>query len=1027
MKRILPIIFFILVCAIIFILNWQPDTFLSGGDNLHPEFSFGFNFKRSIFAVWQEYQGLGLLGGMGHAADLVHQFTLYISSFITPLSGLRYLWTFLMLMTGSVGAYYLTRRLLPKNNYHPILPFIGGIFYLFNLATVQAFYTPFEVFTAHFAFLPWLLLTFINVFFNPRRKNLLLFILTLILATPAAYVPTLFVTYLLSIGILFCALCLFIRKKSIFFNGVRAFLLVILVNSFWLLPFLYFTLTNSQVNLNAVINQISTEEIFLKNKEFGHAQDVMLLKGFWFNNVEPDSQGNYVYMLANWRDHLANPWITSLGYFLFGVILVGILTAFIKRKPLLRAFAILFIFSFTMLVISTPPFSWIDNLFRQIPLFDQAFRFAFTKFSILTALTYAIFFTIGLQTILGYFKNKKLVILGSLLAIEAVIIFTLPILEGHLFYDRERVSIPNEYFQLADFFKKENPNTRIANFPQHTFWSWNFYQWGYSGSGFLWYGIEQPILDRAFDPWSSQNENYYWEASYAVYSKNLNLLENVLEKYQINWILIDENIINPSAPKALFNDELESMLAGYDKVSLVQTLGKLKVYQVNLNTPVKNYLYLGQNLPNVGPTYKWNNYDQAFIDNGHYVSDSNIQALSSNLYYPFRSLFTGKRQMDREFTVEDHGDYFLFKKTLPQGFENYFLDVSKINPQDLMWVDPNDLSISHSLLQDVYFDGRQISIRVPKVTGYFSAEINPVNEVGEAKNCNNKPGGSVENEIIDGVMRLTAQDANNCSAAFYLPNLPHNLSYLISVDSRHVAGKTLLFWLENLNSRRSDLESYLPTTNDQRPTTSYFIQPPMESDGLGYTIHLDNISIGRDKSVNDLGKITVNPIPYKFLTSLVLLPSNNLIAPEGALSGPQPMSLSPVNSSHPNPSMYEVDMTGKSGPEGAPSRGTLVLSQSYNAGWKAYQCLMSNDQCQILPMIFGKEIKDHVLINNWSNGWVINPNITHNSELITIIFLPQYLEYLGFILLAGTILWLILIPPHFLWHVVVQSLRHFQD
>ena len=54
-------------------------------------------------------------------------------------------------------------------------------------------------------------------------------------------------------------------------------------------------------------------------------------------------------------------------------------------------------------------------------------------------------------------------------------------------------------------------------------------------------------------------------------------------------------------------------------------------------------------------------------------------------------------------------------------------------------------------------------------------------------------------------------------------------------------------------------------------TTSYFIQPPMTSDGLGYALHFDNLSIGNQKTINDLGEINLYQIPYHFLTGLKLV------------------------------------------------------------------------------------------------------------------------------------------------------------
>jgi len=50
--------------------NYTPGTWLLGWDNLVPELNLKLNITRSLSAVWQEYQGLGLLGGMAHAADL---------------------------------------------------------------------------------------------------------------------------------------------------------------------------------------------------------------------------------------------------------------------------------------------------------------------------------------------------------------------------------------------------------------------------------------------------------------------------------------------------------------------------------------------------------------------------------------------------------------------------------------------------------------------------------------------------------------------------------------------------------------------------------------------------------------------------------------------------------------------------------------------------------------------------------------------------------------------------------------------
>src|SRR3989338_4143901 len=71
-----PQTFILVIVAFLAFANYQPNTILTGWDNLHPEFNFALDIKRSLFAVWQEYRGLGLLGGMAHGSDLTRELLL---------------------------------------------------------------------------------------------------------------------------------------------------------------------------------------------------------------------------------------------------------------------------------------------------------------------------------------------------------------------------------------------------------------------------------------------------------------------------------------------------------------------------------------------------------------------------------------------------------------------------------------------------------------------------------------------------------------------------------------------------------------------------------------------------------------------------------------------------------------------------------------------------------------------------------------------------------------------------------------
>ncbi len=977
-----PVILIALAVVLIAVFNYQPGTFLSGWDNLHPEFNFPLNLSRSFFSVWQEYQGLGLLPGMGHAADLFRQVFLWLVSLVLPISFLRYFFHFLMLFLGALGVYFLVKNM------------VAAFFYLFNLATLQLFYVPYEAFSVHFAALPWLFLVGLNYLKNPSRKSLFWFIVVNLLAVSQGYVATFFLVYLLALSLVFFSYWL-TNKKS-WSKILLSFLLIFLINAFWLLPNLYFVVSNVEVTMKAKINLMATEENFLRNKKYGNLENVSLLKGFWFDNVEPSQEGQVESMMLAWENHLQKPVVRTIGFLIFFLALWGAGVAVWRKLPS-RLFLPILLLGLLMLLNDAPILSLPSAILYRFPLFSQLFRFPFTKFSPLTAFGLAVFYGSGFLMVSQLkFKSKWLTRLYQggvwlfFLALPMILLW--PVFQGKFFYRKEKTVFPPEYFQVFDFFKNQNPNTRIANFPQTTFWGWNFYRWpggDYSGSGFWWYGIEQPILDRAFDPWSRASENYYWEISYALYSKNQALFEKVLDKYQVSWVLVDESNANAGNWSALGLEYLETFL-GSAKFSLAAQFGKIKIYQVAETFP-KSFVFWAKSLPNIGPADDWGNLDQAFWERGHYLSSTVIPV---DYYYPFRSLFSGRTLNERDFEIEDRGDYFLFRQEIPGIVNNYFLQIPQFRGEELVWVDTQDLSQSRVFIPEVRQYDNELVVFVPKVNGYYSAVLTAGDGVNlsTTQNCTQFKNGAVSNELVSWegkkVWRLSAVDANNCSASFSLPSLPHKFGYLLSVKSRHLQGRNLLFWLENLTNQKADLELFL----DQKSATAFLIQPPMAKDGLGYSLHFDNIAIGRQKTVNDLQAVTVNPLPYSFLTGLCLTQQKLPISTT---------SLTPLPAKHPNPTLYEV--------ASPPKEGTLILSQAYHPGWYAY--LLDTKHYPLkafLAPLLGRKIKDHVLVNNWENGWLINQEQAESKEQsIYLIFLPQYLQYLGFGL--GIIPWLLLI------------------
>lgn len=952
-----PFLILFIFELLLFITNFVPGTYFLGWDNLFPEMNFGISFQRSVTSIWQEYRGLGLLDGMSFAANLPHLLALNIFSFFLPKYLLRYFFVFLMHFLGGVGMYLLLFELFNRQENKKLLFLFGGLFYQLNLITVQMFFTVYEVFAVHFAFLPLLLYFTVKFLRIGLKKDLIWLGIFSFWAIPQAHVPTLFIVYLIAL-FSFLGVHVFKTKKAGLKRLMAVLLLTFFINVFWGLPYLYSAFNNSKIIANSKINLMSTGDIYLKNKAYGDFKNIILMKGFSFDFVDIQSNGVNGYMLQKWQEHTQNPLFIGGSFLFFGLSLIGLIKIVIKKESQFYPLVFLFFFSFFMLGNNIPGVKLVSTfLSSYIPYFSQIFRFTFTKFSILYVFSFSILLVFGLSAVLDKIIKVKYLVLTVIFGSFFLLGYNaFPSYKGNFFYENLRVEVPDDYFEMVKYFKTQNKSTRIGILPQSSFYGWTYTKWGYRGSGFIWYGLPQSTLDGAFYPWSRENENYYWEITHSLYSKNKSLAGKVMEKYQVNWLILDENAISLESDKALFLDETKTLLEE-SNFELVKTFGKIKIYKINLETPVKNFVYLTEDLPVING-YEWGNYDRGYEESGDYISNSEIDT-----YYPFRSLFTGRKIGELDIKIEDQGDKIIFKAQLPGGLEDYLIQLPlDYEGKELVEIDTATLD-SQDFIPIIDSDGKTFSVSFPKVTGLLSAEIDPSKQNLQAMNCNQFNQGQVGLKNKQGSVELQATDASNCGARFYLPNLSHNFAYLISTEAKNIEGKSLLFWLENLTNRKADLEVYL----DQNGK-NYLIQPPMASDGLGYTLHFDNISIGSQKSINELGKIKVDLIPYQFLTKIKLIKNNPASESKKAISAK-------IEIEHPNPALYKVRIVGEIN-----SKTTLVLSQAFHKGWLA------------IDLTNKKIIASHFLVNNWENGW----GIENSTQEIILFFWPQLLEYLGF-------------------------------
>ena len=591
-----------------------------------PELNIWLNLKRSFLAVWQTYQGLGLVGGMSHSTDLIRQLILLPFTLILPSNLIRYLWHFAMIFLGTFGVYFGLKN---TTKFKSSTSFIAALFYLLSFGSVQNFWVPLETFSTFWGFFPWLIFSLFDYLHQPNRKNLVKLILINLLAIPSFYVQTVFIVYLLILLII-----LIIHPKS-FFSLIK----IGLINSFWLLPLIYFLFTNLNGPANGFGNLMSNDETFLRNSYRGGILDFLLLRGYYYDFPKNDG-----FLMDTWRQYFSSPIPITAGIILGLLAVFGfIISLFKKPKTLFDKFLIsLFLLSAITLLSQIPPFTQINFLLRQLPLINQIFRSPFTKF-----ITPAVFaFTCLIATLIEKIPAKFQKYF-SIFSFIAIIIFSFPGFKGNYISPDMRKNLPQEYFDLIKFFKTQNPNGRIANLPQGSFWGWTNYRFGSSGSGFLWYGIEQPILDRAFDVWNLKNEQYYWELSNALQKNNSLELNKIFQKYSIQYLIFDNNVFFPD--EKIYNNIAITTKEKLDNLSSLQKIGQfgqITIYQ----TPYSTQKYLVSNPVSVN---KFNFYysDPAFSQFNNYINSN-----QPNYNYPFINLFTNRLTSEQNFSLTKNSD-----------------------------------------------------------------------------------------------------------------------------------------------------------------------------------------------------------------------------------------------------------------------------------------------------------------------------------------------------------------------------------
>ncbi len=580
-KDYILIAILILIPAVISYQNFNSGTYLSGWDTIHSEFDFNITFSRLLSPTYMDHQGLGAVSSQSHIAELPRIIFIYLLSFVASENFLRYSWIFLMLIIGPLGVYFFLKELLTQDaeddeDESMLFPsFIGAIFYLTNLSVVQHFDVPLEMFVTFFGFLGFVFLFILKCQRDFSKKNFLYLVLFSFLISPSSHTATLFYMFLLFTGLYLLVQTLSSDNKlGALKNSAQILLTIFLTNLFWILPNIYFILTHGIEVSNSKIHTLFSDQAYLSNLSFGNLSDIAILKNYLFI-WQIWNKDRFSPLLGSWVDNL-NTGIALFGFAIFFFAIFGMGLSLVKKEKKLFGFIATFLFCAFFIASSKSVIGdVIDFLRNNVPFLQEALRFPFNKFSTLFSFSVSIFLAYFFYLVFNISKMKALNITTSFLFLVFSCVFFLPAFRGELINPLMRVNFDNAYFEMFDYFKNQPEYGRVADLPIHSVYGWSYYKFGYQGAGFLWFGIDKPLLNREFDRWGVKNEDYYNEMSFGIYNDNPKLVENVLNKYQVRWVLVDENIFSPGDdPKILHLGEAKKTLSQVPNLKLDKQIGE---------------------------------------------------------------------------------------------------------------------------------------------------------------------------------------------------------------------------------------------------------------------------------------------------------------------------------------------------------------------------------------------------------------------------------------------------------------------
>ena len=578
------------LCLFLIVLWFSPRRLLAGGEE-------GFSLFSSISL--REQISLWQISGTGYPMPvyITRVFPVLLVKIFTNFGILKVVtqavFFLILLLTGSLGMFFLVSSLLKRHEARYLVAFLSGMFYLLNLYVFSQvigrfLYAGYSL----WAYLPIFCYLWLQWVMERGRKHLLLFLASSVLYSVIYLQPAHIITLWAPAG-LWSMFEVFKNRGSteggltIIIASFIAFLLWAVFNLWWIYPYLkiggsaFSEISGWQKNFNSLKGV---------SRFFPTYQILLLRQGFILGDLK--FKGDHVghsLPYGGWYNHW---WVWGISIGILVVVLLGIL---VSRKNRYWVYLIgLFLLGWLVSKGTNPPFggTFFRFLFSNFS-FTQVLRNPYEKFGLVFVLPYSIFFGSGLEFVYRKLRPKlREVAVGGVLVLSCGFLVW-PMWTGDVFAQNIRVWVPDYYQQANEFLNRDKSDGRVLMLPIIP-GDGVRYSWGYQGvepSEFL---FDKPAVSKIL-------RTKYFDEKYRnlyesfVQGKNYSrLLEEMNIKYLILHSDLDSEVCGASS-----SAEVLEKLQTNPKIRFLEKFGNLAIYENTENKEAKLFVAEGEEIPEV--------------------------------------------------------------------------------------------------------------------------------------------------------------------------------------------------------------------------------------------------------------------------------------------------------------------------------------------------------------------------------------------------------------------------------------------